>query len=174
VILLVLQPYKPSSTCRTYLCYASTSRRRRPPSSSPPCRPPSPPGMSTIGSTSTTTRWTCTRSTRTWPSPCPRGCPSTTRAATTRTSGRRSSSPRTASSCRPSCRPSSPSRSPRTRRPATFRWKVGSWISGHYHLRVNCAALLTVHEGKGSYGANTGGGNGYFRFQQAAACAVDV
>jgi hypothetical protein len=55
-----------------------------------------------------------------------------------------------------------------------IRWKVGSWISGHYHLRVNCPALLTVNEGKGSYGANTGGGTGYFRFQQAAACAVDV
>ncbi|WVZ87764.1 hypothetical protein U9M48_034353 [Paspalum notatum var. saurae] len=54
------------------------------------------------------------------------------------------------------------------------RWKVGTWISGHYHLRVNCPALLTVNDGKGSYGANTGGGTGYFRFQQAAACSVDV
>jgi hypothetical protein len=54
------------------------------------------------------------------------------------------------------------------------RWKVGSWISGHYHLRVNCPALLTVNDGKGSYGTNTGGGDGYFRFQQATACAVDV
>ncbi|TVU16691.1 hypothetical protein EJB05_40266, partial [Eragrostis curvula] len=54
------------------------------------------------------------------------------------------------------------------------RWKVGAWISGHYHLRVNCPALLTVNEGKGSYGLNSGGGDGYFRFQQAAACAVDV
>ncbi|KAL5214506.1 hypothetical protein ABZP36_003658 [Zizania latifolia] len=54
------------------------------------------------------------------------------------------------------------------------RWKVGTWISGHYHLRVNCPALLTVNDGKGSYGVNTGGGEGYFRFQQAAACAVDV
>ncbi|XP_062227201.1 NDR1/HIN1-like protein 1 [Phragmites australis] len=55
-----------------------------------------------------------------------------------------------------------------------IRWKVGTWISGHYHLRVNCPALLTVNEGKGSYGANTGGANGYFRFQQAAACSVDI
>jgi hypothetical protein len=54
------------------------------------------------------------------------------------------------------------------------RWKVGSWISSHYHLRVNCPALITVNDGKGSYGANTGGGNGYFRFHAAAACAVDV
>ncbi|KAF8769332.1 hypothetical protein HU200_006850 [Digitaria exilis] len=54
------------------------------------------------------------------------------------------------------------------------RWKVGTWISGHYHLRVNCPALLTVNDGKGSYGLNTGGGQGYFRFHQAAACAVDV
>ncbi|KAF7020014.1 unnamed protein product [Triticum aestivum] len=54
------------------------------------------------------------------------------------------------------------------------RWKVGTWISGHYHLRVNCPALIRVNEGKGSYGATTGGGPDYFRFQQAAACAVDV
>uniref|UniRef100_A0A0E0PG12 Late embryogenesis abundant protein LEA-2 subgroup domain-containing protein n=1 Tax=Oryza rufipogon TaxID=4529 RepID=A0A0E0PG12_ORYRU len=54
------------------------------------------------------------------------------------------------------------------------RWKVGTWISGHYHLRVNCPALLTVNDGKGSYGVNYGGGDGYFRFQQAAACAVDT
>ncbi|XP_006653056.2 NDR1/HIN1-like protein 1 [Oryza brachyantha] len=54
------------------------------------------------------------------------------------------------------------------------RWKVGTWISGHYHLQVNCPALLTVNDGKGSYGGTTGGGDGYFRFQQAAACSVDV
>ena len=54
------------------------------------------------------------------------------------------------------------------------RWKGGTSSSGHYHLRVNCPALLTVNDGKGSYGVNYGGGDGYFRFQQAAACAVDV
>lgn len=55
-----------------------------------------------------------------------------------------------------------------------IRWKVGTWISGHYHLRVNCPALLTVNGGKGSYGDVAGGGDGFFRFQQAAACTVDV
>ncbi|KAK1686848.1 hypothetical protein QYE76_047696 [Lolium multiflorum] len=55
------------------------------------------------------------------------------------------------------------------------RWKVGtSWISGHFHLNVNCPALIRVNEGKGSYGATTGGGTEYFRFQQAAPCNVDV
>uniref|UniRef100_A0ACD5UU58 Uncharacterized protein n=1 Tax=Avena sativa TaxID=4498 RepID=A0ACD5UU58_AVESA len=56
----------------------------------------------------------------------------------------------------------------------SVRWKVGTWISGHYHLRVNCPALIRVNEGKGSYGATTGGGTEYFRFQAAAACNVDV
>ncbi|KAL5216623.1 hypothetical protein ABZP36_008024 [Zizania latifolia] len=56
----------------------------------------------------------------------------------------------------------------------SVRWKVGTWISGPYHLQVNCPALLTVNEGHGSYGANTGGGDGYFRFQQAAPCSVDI
>uniref|UniRef100_A0ACD5Z1S9 Uncharacterized protein n=1 Tax=Avena sativa TaxID=4498 RepID=A0ACD5Z1S9_AVESA len=54
------------------------------------------------------------------------------------------------------------------------RWKVGTWISGQYHLKANCPALITVNQGRGSYGATTGGGTEYFRFQQAAACNVDV
>ncbi|XP_062192969.1 NDR1/HIN1-like protein 1 [Phragmites australis] len=55
-----------------------------------------------------------------------------------------------------------------------IRWKAGAFITSHYHLRVRCPALLTVNDGQGSYGSNTGGGLGYFKFQRAAACVVDV
>ncbi|KAF0899560.1 hypothetical protein E2562_020766 [Oryza meyeriana var. granulata] len=55
-----------------------------------------------------------------------------------------------------------------------IRYKAGAFITGHYHLRVRCPALLTVNDGRGSYGSNTGGGDGYFKFQRAAACVVDV
>ncbi|BAF22681.1 NDR1/HIN1-like protein 1 [Oryza sativa Japonica Group] len=55
-----------------------------------------------------------------------------------------------------------------------IRYKAGAFITGHYHLRVRCPALLIVNDGRGSYGSNSGGGNGYFRFQRAAACVVDV
>jgi hypothetical protein len=57
----------------------------------------------------------------------------------------------------------------------SIRWKAGAIITGHYHLRVRCPALLTVNGGQGSYGSIAGGGgNGYFHFQRAAACVVDV
>ncbi|KAL6659606.1 hypothetical protein ACP70R_003646 [Stipagrostis hirtigluma subsp. patula] len=55
-----------------------------------------------------------------------------------------------------------------------IRWKAGAFITDHYHLRVRCPALLTVNGGQGSYGSNAGGAAGYFRFQRAAACVVDV
>ncbi|KAG8046272.1 hypothetical protein GUJ93_ZPchr0008g13039 [Zizania palustris] len=55
-----------------------------------------------------------------------------------------------------------------------IRYKAGAFITSHYHLRVRCPALLVVNDGRGSYGSNTGGGDGYFRFQRAAACVVDV
>ncbi|KAL6856980.1 hypothetical protein ACP4OV_018362 [Aristida adscensionis] len=55
-----------------------------------------------------------------------------------------------------------------------IRWKAGAIITGPYHLRVRCPALLTVNGGQGSYGSNAGGGGGYFKFQRAAACVVDV
>lgn len=57
---------------------------------------------------------------------------------------------------------------------ASIRWKAGAFITGHYDLRVRCPALLTVNDGQGSYGSNSGGGQGYFKFQRAAACVVDV
>ncbi|XP_039124000.1 NDR1/HIN1-like protein 1 [Dioscorea cayenensis subsp. rotundata] len=49
-----------------------------------------------------------------------------------------------------------------------LRWKVGSWISGHYHIYVNCPALLTFGNGKA---------NGYspsLKFNQISTCSVDV
>lgn len=49
-----------------------------------------------------------------------------------------------------------------------LRWKVGSWVSGHYHIYVNCPAFFTVGNGKAN-----GGGWG-FRFQQMVTCSVDV
>ncbi|THU55591.1 hypothetical protein C4D60_Mb11t08190 [Musa balbisiana] len=51
-----------------------------------------------------------------------------------------------------------------------LRWKVGSWISGHYHLQVNCPVFLTVdgsnHSGDGPVP--------YFHFRQMTSCTVDV
>ncbi|KAJ3681538.1 hypothetical protein LUZ60_016027 [Juncus effusus] len=47
-----------------------------------------------------------------------------------------------------------------------LRWKVGSWISGRYHIDVNCPAFLTVN-GEGD------NGHGY-RFNPIAECNVDV
>ncbi|CAL9761371.1 unnamed protein product [Musa acuminata subsp. burmannicoides] len=50
-----------------------------------------------------------------------------------------------------------------------LRWKVGTWISGHYHLQANCPAFLTVDTAK-----SHGGAPPLFRFQQITACSVDV
>ncbi|XP_006659018.2 NDR1/HIN1-like protein 1 [Oryza brachyantha] len=55
-----------------------------------------------------------------------------------------------------------------------IRFKAGAFITSSYHLRVRCPALLVVNDGRGSYGSNSGGGAGYFRFQRAAACVVDI
>ncbi|KAL6595547.1 hypothetical protein ACP70R_047887 [Stipagrostis hirtigluma subsp. patula] len=48
------------------------------------------------------------------------------------------------------------------------RWKVGSWISGHYHLFVTCPAFLVTGGGNGAPGANG------FKFQTATYCHVEV
>ena len=48
------------------------------------------------------------------------------------------------------------------------RWKVGSWISGHYHLFVTCPAFLVTAGGNGSPGASG------FRFQTTTYCHVEV
>jgi hypothetical protein len=43
-----------------------------------------------------------------------------------------------------------------------IRWKVGNWISDHYHLFASCPALL-VSQGMGS-----------LQFQQITSCSVEV
>jgi len=48
------------------------------------------------------------------------------------------------------------------------RWKVGSWISGHYHIFVTCPAFLTGVGGNGAPGASG------LRFQSATYCRVEV
>lgn len=47
-----------------------------------------------------------------------------------------------------------------------LRWKVGTWISGNYHIDVNCPAFLTV----GGVGKD---GHG-FHFEPVTQCNVDV
>uniref|UniRef100_A0A0D9XX36 Late embryogenesis abundant protein LEA-2 subgroup domain-containing protein n=1 Tax=Leersia perrieri TaxID=77586 RepID=A0A0D9XX36_9ORYZ len=48
------------------------------------------------------------------------------------------------------------------------RWKVGNWISGHYHLFVTCPAFLVTSGGNGAPG------DGGFRFQTTTYCHVEV
>ncbi|KAI4969164.1 hypothetical protein ZWY2020_000078 [Hordeum vulgare] len=50
------------------------------------------------------------------------------------------------------------------------RWKVGSWISGHYHLFVTCQAFLT---GGGGGGNGASGASG-FKFHKTNGCRVEV
>ncbi|WOL18541.1 NDR1/HIN1-like protein 12 [Canna indica] len=47
-----------------------------------------------------------------------------------------------------------------------LRWKVGTWISRHYHLQANCPAFVTIVNEKGNSPA--------FHFQQVSACTVNV
>jgi len=47
----------------------------------------------------------------------------------------------------------------------TIRWKVGSWTSGHYHLNVNCWAIL---------GMNNNGFGGQVPPQPGTRCHVEV
>ncbi|CAL9130779.1 unnamed protein product [Musa textilis] len=49
-----------------------------------------------------------------------------------------------------------------------LRWKVGTWISGHYHLQANCPAFLAIDNGKGSGSAPS------LHLQQISSCSVDV
>ncbi|KAJ8510071.1 hypothetical protein OPV22_000505 [Ensete ventricosum] len=51
-----------------------------------------------------------------------------------------------------------------------LRWKVGTWISGHYHLQVNCPVFLTI-DGSNPHGD---GPVPYFHFRQMTSCSVDV
>jgi hypothetical protein len=48
------------------------------------------------------------------------------------------------------------------------RWKVGSWISGHYHIFVSCPAYFQGFGGNGSPGASG------LRFKGATYCRVEV
>ncbi|KAL5672648.1 hypothetical protein ACJX0J_016954, partial [Zea mays] len=48
------------------------------------------------------------------------------------------------------------------------RWKVGSWVSNHYHLFVTCPAFLVTAGGNGAPGAAG------FRFQTTTYCHVEV
>ncbi|XP_040379233.1 NDR1/HIN1-like protein 1 [Oryza brachyantha] len=63
------------------------------------------------------------------------------------------------------------------------KWKVGSWVSGGYHLFVTCPALLAASGGNvgGAFAMSaTAGGVGAgnatvsLKFAQAADCTVDV
>ena len=64
------------------------------------------------------------------------------------------------------------------------KWKVGSWISGDYHIFVNCPALLAASGNAvgGAFGmsatAGGPGGGGHatvsLKFAQPADCTVDV
>jgi hypothetical protein len=48
------------------------------------------------------------------------------------------------------------------------RWKVGSWISGHYHIFVQCPAYFISTGGNGVVGADG------LRFRTATYCRVEV
>ncbi|EHA8591019.1 NDR1/HIN1-like protein 1 [Cocos nucifera] len=49
-----------------------------------------------------------------------------------------------------------------------IRWKMGSWVSGDYHLFVTCPAFLSHQSGKGV------GDPTVIKFQQISTCSVDV
>ncbi|XP_008799695.1 NDR1/HIN1-like protein 1 [Phoenix dactylifera] len=49
------------------------------------------------------------------------------------------------------------------------RWKVGTWISNHYHLYATCPAFLSFETGKGVDGDPPA-----VKFQQISTCSVDV
>lgn len=50
-----------------------------------------------------------------------------------------------------------------------IKWKVGTWISGRYHLHVNCPAYITF--GDKSKGIASGAS---LKFQLVQSCSVDV
>jgi hypothetical protein len=53
------------------------------------------------------------------------------------------------------------------------RWKVGSWVSGHYHIFVTCPAyFINAGAGNGGYGGSVGAHG--LRFQTATYCRVQV
>jgi hypothetical protein len=66
------------------------------------------------------------------------------------------------------------------------KWKVGSWVSGGYHLFVNCPALLAASGGAvgGAFAASASAGGGAvpagvnttvsLKFTHPADCTVDI
>ncbi|KAG6481456.1 NDR1/HIN1-like protein 1 [Zingiber officinale] len=54
-----------------------------------------------------------------------------------------------------------------------LRWKVGTWISGRYHLHVNCPAFLVLDSSK-PYAPDAGSYFYRFQFPQYARCSVDI
>ncbi|CAK8535441.1 unnamed protein product [Lathyrus sativus] len=52
------------------------------------------------------------------------------------------------------------------------RWKVGTWVSGGYHIDVNCPAFIRVNGNKG--GDRFEGSNLAVKFQLSQSCVVDV
>ncbi|GAB2274561.1 hypothetical protein Dimus_009328 [Dionaea muscipula] len=52
------------------------------------------------------------------------------------------------------------------------KWKVGTWVSGKYHLWVNCPAYITF--GRRSTGYPLVGPPAAIKYQLATACLVDV
>jgi hypothetical protein len=49
------------------------------------------------------------------------------------------------------------------------KWKVGSWVSGSYHLFVSCPAVLSA-----PYGGGGGGTVTSLKFTQPTGCSVEV
>lgn len=54
------------------------------------------------------------------------------------------------------------------------RWKVGTWISGTYHLHVSCPALLMLKTSGGGAAATAVGTGLSMKVQLAEHCTVDV
>ncbi|XP_058773675.1 NDR1/HIN1-like protein 1 [Vicia villosa] len=52
------------------------------------------------------------------------------------------------------------------------RWKVGTWVSGRYHIDVNCPAFIRVAGDKGGDGFGVSGPA--VKFQLSQSCVVDV
>lgn len=48
-----------------------------------------------------------------------------------------------------------------------LKWKVGTWVSGHYHIHVSCPAYVNYA------GGNSGAGE-IFHLQQPVGCNTDV
>lgn len=51
------------------------------------------------------------------------------------------------------------------------KWKVGTWVSGRYHIDVNCPAFIRV---AGDKGDGFGVSGPAVKFQLSQSCVVDV